>query len=151
MEVRHGQQLGLAFGEPLPRRASLTLGAMAVATAVECDHRMPATFVLAARNMAAERGGAAALDGTHHFQLREADVAAVGFTPSGTVIAEDIRDLQHWPGHGGWLCRLAVLFWLLWPLLFAAERARNARDPARCNACVARRRIELAVAQNRLD
>ena len=63
MEVGHGQKLGLAFGKPLPRRAPLTLRAMAVAAAVECDHRMPAPFILAARNMAAERRGAAALDG----------------------------------------------------------------------------------------
>ena len=25
----------------------------------------------------------------------------VGFTPSGTVVAEDIRDLQSWPAHVG--------------------------------------------------
>jgi hypothetical protein len=56
---------------------------------------MPAPFILAARNMAAERRSAAALDGRHHFQLPKADVAAVGVTPSGAVIAENIRDLQH--------------------------------------------------------
>jgi len=62
MEVGYGQKLGLAFGKPLPGGAPLTLRAMAVA-AVECDNRMPASIVLAARNMAAERRGAAALDG----------------------------------------------------------------------------------------
>jgi hypothetical protein len=35
-----------------------------------------------------------ALNRTHDLQLLQADVAAVGFTPSGTVVAEDIRDLQ---------------------------------------------------------
>ena len=25
-------------------------------------------------------------------------MAAIGVTPSGAVIAENIRDLQHWPG-----------------------------------------------------
>jgi hypothetical protein len=55
MEIGHGQKLGLALGEPLPRGASLTLRAMAVAAAVECDERMPAPFILAARNVAASR------------------------------------------------------------------------------------------------
>jgi hypothetical protein len=49
--------------------------------------------------MPAESRGAAALDGAHHLQLVEADVAAVGVTPSRPVIAEDIRDLQRWPPH----------------------------------------------------
>jgi hypothetical protein len=53
-----------------------------------------AALVLAARNMPAERRRAAALNRTHDLQLLQADVAAVGFTPSGTVVAEDIRDLQ---------------------------------------------------------
>jgi hypothetical protein len=44
--------------------------------------------------MAAERCRAATLDCTHDLHLLEADVAAVGFAPSGTVVAEDIRDLQ---------------------------------------------------------
>ena len=26
-------------------------------------------------------------------------MAAIGVTPCGAVIAENIRDLQHWPGH----------------------------------------------------
>ncbi len=55
---------------------------------------MAALLVLAARNIAAERRRAAALDRTHNLHLLQADMAAVGFTPSGTVVAEDIRDLQ---------------------------------------------------------
>ena len=104
MEVGYGQKLGLPFREPLPRRAPLTLRAMPIAAAVEGDDRACAGIVLAARDMAAERRGAAALDGAHHFELPEADMAAVGFTPCGAVIAENIRDLQHWPGHSGGLC-----------------------------------------------
>jgi len=50
--------------------------------------------VLAAGNVPAEGCRAAALNRTHHLQLGKAHVAAVGFTPSGTVVAEDIRDLQ---------------------------------------------------------
>jgi hypothetical protein len=67
---------------------------MPIATAVVTDERGGAGIVLAARDMPAERRRAAALDRSHHFHLVEADVAAVGVTPSGTVVAEDIRDLQ---------------------------------------------------------
>jgi hypothetical protein len=44
--------------------------------------------------VAAESRRAAALDGAHHLQLAEADVTAVGLTPRGAVVAEDIRNLQ---------------------------------------------------------
>ena len=53
----------------------------------------------------AEGRRAAALDGTHHLELVEADVTAVGMTPCGPVAAQDVRDLQSWPGHVGRLCR----------------------------------------------
>ena len=72
---------------------------MPVAATVVGDDRVTAGVVLTARNVTAERRGAAALDGTHDFQLAEAHVAAVGITPSGTVIAEDVRDLQSWTEH----------------------------------------------------
>jgi hypothetical protein len=66
--------------------------------------------VLTAGNVPAEGCRAAVLNGTHHLQLGEAHVAAVGLTPSGTVVAEDICDLQSMTAHSaGWLCR-----WLLW-------------------------------------
>ena len=55
--------------------------------------------VLAARNMAAESRGPAALDRAHDLELGEAHMAAVGLTPSGPVVAEDVRDLQSWPCH----------------------------------------------------
>src|SRR6266699_2108697 len=41
-----------------------------------------------------------ALDRTHHLQLVEADVPAMGLPPSRAVIAEDVRDLQSWLSHG---------------------------------------------------
>ena len=53
-----------------------------------------AALVLAARDVPAERRRAAALNRAHHLQLLQADMAAVGVTPSGTMVAEDIRDLQ---------------------------------------------------------
>ena len=49
--------------------------------------------------MAAERRGAAALDGCHDFELAKADMAAIGLAPGGAVVAENIRDLQSWTGH----------------------------------------------------
>ena len=42
---------------------------------------------------------AAALDRRHHLQLAEAHMASVGFTPSGPVVAENVRNLQTWTGH----------------------------------------------------
>jgi hypothetical protein len=50
--------------------------------------------VFAAGNVPAEGCRAAAHNRTHDLQLGEAHVAAIGLTPSGTVVAEDIRDLQ---------------------------------------------------------
>jgi hypothetical protein len=55
--------------------------------------------VLAGRDMPAERRGAAALDGGHDLQLAEAQVAGIGSTPGSAMGAEDIRDLQPFPGH----------------------------------------------------
>ena len=61
---------------------------------------MAACGVLAARDMTAERRGATALDCTHHPQLLEAHMAAVGLPPSKAMVAEDVRDLQSWSNHG---------------------------------------------------
>src|SRR4029077_19590453 len=69
--VGNWEQLRLAVFEPLPRRRSLTLWAMAVAAGIVGD-----TFVrtvLAALDMAAERRGLATLDRRHRLQLGEAD------------------------------------------------------------------------------
>jgi hypothetical protein len=60
-----------------------------------------ARAVLASRDVAAERRSPAALDRTHHLQLTKAHMAAIGITPRGSVIAEDIRDLQSRTIHGG--------------------------------------------------
>ena len=90
--VRHRQQFGLALGQPFLRRRALALRAMPVAARVVGDLGVRA--VLAARDMSAERRRAAALDRRHHLQLVEAHMAGLGFTPSRTMAAEDIRDLQ---------------------------------------------------------
>src|SRR5450759_2372456 len=98
MEVADGQQLGLALGQPLACSSALTLGAVPVAAAIVGDDGVSALLVLAARNMAAERHRAAALDRTHDLHLVEADVPGIGQTPRRPVVAEDIRDLQRWTG-----------------------------------------------------
>ncbi len=58
--------------------------------------------VLAAGNVPAEGCRAAALNGTHDLQLGKAHVAAVGLTPSGGVVAENIRNLQSGTHHERW-------------------------------------------------
>ena len=74
----------------------------------ELDKRIPIQGVvgdlgvragLTARDVAAERCGAAALDCAHHLELAEAYVTGVGVTPRGPAVAEDVRDLQSRPGH----------------------------------------------------
>ena len=55
--------------------------------------------LLAARDMAAESRGAAALDRRHHLELAEAHMAGIGPAPCRAVAAEDVRDLQRWTRH----------------------------------------------------
>ena len=50
--------------------------------------------------MPTERRRTAALDRTHHLHLVEADVPGIGSAPSEAMVAENIRDLQHWTRHG---------------------------------------------------
>ena len=75
VEVWRREQLGFPLFQPLPRRRALALRAMPVATAVVRDDRVGAA--LAARDMAAERNCAAALDRTHHLHLVEAACPAL--------------------------------------------------------------------------
>ena len=113
--------------------------------------------VLAARDMAAERRGAAALDGAHHLELREADMTCVGHTPCGAMVAEDVRDLQRGTGQDGGVLRRPVPG--LPALATAAtavraeivERACDRRDHADSHPRVARRGAQLGMAGQRLD
>src|SRR6516164_5123611 len=103
---------------------------MPVAAGVVRDLRMAAPRVLAARDISAERRRATALDRTHHLQLVEADMPAVGLTPSRTVIAEKVRDLQSWSSHGRGLRRRRLLG--VSPRTLAARHAQaieRALDP----------------------
>src|SRR5688572_12684712 len=97
MEIGHGQQLGFAFGEPLPRRRALALRAMTIAAGIVGDVQVGTR--LATRDMSTARGRAAGLDRRHHLELAEAEMACLGFAPGRTMVAEDIRDLQSWTSH----------------------------------------------------
>ncbi len=55
----------------------------------------------AGRNVPAERGGPAILDGRHHFELRQVQVSGMVPTIGSPMGAEDIRNLQFWPGYLG--------------------------------------------------
>ena len=94
MEIADRQQLRLAFGQPLARGCRLALRTVSVTATVVSDDGVTTALVLAARDVTTERRCAAALNRTHHLHLLEADVAAVGRTPSGAVVAENVRDLQ---------------------------------------------------------
>src|SRR5262249_32784451 len=87
--------------------------------------------------------------------LVEAHVPAVGLTPSGTVVAEDIRDLQSWAAHAGVaLCGRLGLRPPPRPLVFAAEprkRALDGGDAACGHASVARRCVQLGMSKQSLD
>ena len=81
---------------------------------------------------------------------------AVGVTPSRTVIAENVRDLQSWLSHGrGGLRRRRLLG--VSPGTLAArhaqaiERALDLGDQPGGNAGVARRRLQLLVSEQRLN
>src|SRR5262245_60072128 len=101
MEVGNLQQLGLAFLHPGKGLTALTLRAMAIAAAAVRYGGVGALRVLTARDIAAEGRGAAGLDGVHHLPLCVAYVAAVGVTPSGPEVAEDVRDFQSGTLHDG--------------------------------------------------
>jgi hypothetical protein len=88
--------------------------------------------------MSAEGRRAAALDGTHDFELEQAHVTAVGMTPRGPVVAEDVRDLQSWTGHVGPLRgRLVLLLRHQWREL--VQRAHDLTDDVGGHVGVARR------------
>ena len=145
MEIADRQQLGLACGQPLAGRRTLALRAMPVTATIIADERVAACLALATRNVPSERRRSAALDGRHHLKLPEAHVAAIGFTPGSTVVAEDIRNLQSGTGHErrGLLGRL-VLLAFLGQLI---ERAHHLGDQVGGDACVVRGRVEPLVAE----
>jgi len=102
--------------------------------------------VLAARDMSAERRRTAVLDGAHHLELEQADVTAVGMTPRGPVVAEDVRDLQSWTGHLGPL-RWRLVLLLRHQRREPLERAHDLTDDVGGHLGVERGGVELGMSQ----
>jgi hypothetical protein len=75
----------------------------------------------------------------------QADVTAVGMTPRGPVVAEDVRDLQNWTGH------VAPLGWRLVLLRHQrrelVQRAHDRADDVGGHLGVARRGVELGMSE----
>ena len=145
--VRDRQQLGLARGEPFPGDRALAFCAMPVTARVVGDGRVGA--VLAARDVAAERRGAAALDRRHHLQLVKADMAGIGLAPCRTTVAENIRDLQRRARHA----RRASAGWshLLELHRNVLQRAHDLTDRLGGDARIERGRVELGMSKQDLD
>ena len=141
MIIRHRQQLGLAFGQPLPGCRGLALGTMPVAAGVVGDERVCA--VITARDMPAENRRAAVLDSRHHLQLAEAQVTGVMFAPGSTMLAENIRDLQDGTGHK----RPALLRRRRGLQMKVLKRTHDLPDRPGGNAGVDRCRLELGVSE----
>src|SRR5262249_10137270 len=95
VEIRHGQEFGLAVGQPLLGSGGLALWAMPIATGVVGNTQVCAG--LAAFDMTAQNRRSAALDRRHHLELAEADMAGMGHTPSRSAAAENVRHLDRWP------------------------------------------------------
>src|SRR6267143_1386755 len=105
--------------------------------------------VLAARDVSAESCRAAVLDGAHHLELEQADVTAVGMTPRGPVVAENVRDLQIWTGHGDPLRWRLVLLRHQWRQ--PVQWAYDLTDDVGGHLGVARRGVELGMSEQNLD
>jgi hypothetical protein len=70
-------------------------------------------------------------------------VTAVGMTPRGPVVAEDVRDLQSWTGHVGPLGWRLVLLRHQWRE--PVQRAHDLTDDVGGHLGVARRGVELGM------
>ena len=63
--------------------------------------RMMAERMMHASDMPAERLGSTGFDRRHDFELAQADLTGMVPAPRGTMLTEDICDLQLRPGHPG--------------------------------------------------
>ena len=140
MKIGHGQEFGLAVGQPFLGSGSLALRAVPVAAGVVRDAQVGAGF--AAFDMTAQCRRSAALDRRHHLQLAEAHMAGVGGTPSRPVMTEDVRHLDRRPRQRP---RLAG------HLQQEIEWARHLADRADGDAGVKRRRVEHLLSEQNLD
>jgi hypothetical protein len=92
MKVADPRQVGLAGGQPIASGGHLALRVVPVAAAVV---GYPAVAgVLAALDVATQRRSASGIDGGHNLELTEAEMAGMGRSKGGTVLAEDVGDLN---------------------------------------------------------
>src|SRR5204863_5097081 len=92
VEVFDRQEFGLSVLQPLRAHQRLALRTVPRSAAVERDALVTAGVALL--DVAAERGGATALDVTHGTALPTAERAAVLQTIDTADLAEDVRHLQ---------------------------------------------------------
>src|SRR5215472_14562457 len=97
MEIGHCQKLILASRDPVIAGAVLTLGAVAVATAVIGNGTIAAARTPVA--MAVQNGSAAGCDRLQDLAVRPVDPAAMVLDEAIPLCANDIGHLQGWPGH----------------------------------------------------
>src|SRR4030081_2014106 len=126
---------------------------MPVATGVVRDLGMAARRVLAARDMAAERRRTTALDRTHHLQLVEAHMPAVGLTDRGRGKCPRPPELvEPWPA--SLRPRRLRTVSLRTPAARRAQTFQGALDlgnQSDRHATVAGRRLGLGMAEQRLE
>jgi hypothetical protein len=97
MEVFDGQKLRLMVFEPFSFGQGLTLWAVAIPARVIADSAMAA--VVALIEVAAERGGAAHLDGMHDLSLFGVHAVGMKIPISRTMQTKDVGYFQRRPGH----------------------------------------------------
>jgi hypothetical protein len=95
VEIRHGQEFGLAVGQSFLGSGGLALWAVPVAARVVRDAQVRAVFT--AFDMTAQRRRSAAFDRRHDLELAEAHMAGMGRTPSRPAMAENLRHLDRRP------------------------------------------------------
>jgi hypothetical protein len=92
VDISHGQKLILTSRDPVIASPALTLGTVAIATAVIGDGAIAAARTQVA--MPAQCRSAAACDGPEHFPVRPVDPAAVVLDEAIALCANDIGHLQ---------------------------------------------------------
>src|SRR5258708_40029792 len=97
MDVPRREKFRASCCEPPFAGARLTLGTVAVSTAIEGDGAMSAAGALI--EMAAKCGGATPRDGQQHFDVLPADPLAVSFDESSSRGADEIGHLEGRPAH----------------------------------------------------
>ena len=97
VEILHGKKILGSRCHPVARGWPLALRAVPVLTGIISD--MAVVTLGTCRHMPAERFGSAGFDRRHHFELRQADMSLVGPPPRGTVLLENVSNLQLGAGH----------------------------------------------------